>query len=94
MNFRRHRPRDSGARSHSSDWRYQPVEKGKDGRAPHSTVLRTAAASDEVKFYEKDPADWRVDLNDFSAMYWEWLDHEWEEWYNLTESQADSYMPV
>lgn len=32
MNFRRNKPRDHGARSNSSDWRYPAIEKGSSKR--------------------------------------------------------------
>lgn len=55
MNFRRNKPRDSGARGKSSDWTYPQVERGRLDQARHSTALRTAAANDEVETWGPDP---------------------------------------
>ena len=59
MNHRRRRPRYANPcpRSHSSDWSYPQVEKGKSDQSRHSVAERAEKANNDLKEYLKGSED-------------------------------------
>lgn len=55
MHFRRRHSRESGARGHSSDWRYPQIAKGREQRGLPSTRRRVTAFEADLREWLKDP---------------------------------------